>query len=562
MNPDSNIQNEKPMPFPGPTRPEGKWLGLGFLILVPLAAHLLFSWMGMNPTDDGFFLGMGRRLLDGEIPHRDFITARPAGTEILWLPVVWLGGNYTIWISRFFVWFQFAAIAWIWTGVINRLLRQTVGPVEKVAVALAAFAVSAHTFIISPFPAVDGLWVVSIGLLFCLSPKPAWKFLGYAIVGAACLFKQNFLAVGPVFLVVLWDWRKIRYWLALALPSLAYLAFMWAMGAFADFKLQMFSHTELIQTGVRRYLHTHAIYYGFVAAYFGMLIGSGGIKDARLNLSRYLRLWLIAIGTVLVFVPPAIGVAMSWKASEEYSFALFGMVVGAALFFLCHREQPLALIRTAGLVLIVMWALSISVGCNYPVLGGGLAVAFLAAGLRALLAAEDTGHQFRPVWHACLLGATAVVMACFVVGRSWHIYMELPAWKLSCSLGEVLPGGKMIRTNPATCEYMKELHDLVQQLNGREYAVLPDAAIYWVKAPQKNPLPTSWPLDFELSTPALFNRFTRALEDRRGRLTILVAKVKGFELVNKAAPDWYAIVPYVETHFRKVDETKYWTVYE
>ena len=518
--------------------------------------------MGMNPTDDGFFLGMSRRILDGEIPHRDFITARPVGTGILWTPIVFIGGDYTIWISRFFVWFQFACIAWIWTGVISRMLKQTVWPVEQAAVALMAFAVSAHTFIITPFPAIDGLWIVSVGLLFCMSTSSFCKFLGYGMVGASCLFKQNFLVVGPVFLVVLADWRQIRYWLALAFPAFAYMAFMRVAGAFPDFKVQLTSHTELFETGFRRYLHAHAIYYGFIAAYFGLLVGSGGIKTPELNLPRNLRIGLILVGIALIFIPPAVGVAWSWKASEEYSFVLFGMVVGAAFYFLCHRDRPFEPVKAAVLVLIVMWALSISVGCNYPVLGGGLAVALLAGYLRILLASDDPENHFQFIWRSCLLACTAITLVCFGIGRSWHIYMEQPAWKLSCSLDGVLPGGKMIRTNPVTFEYMKELHELIQQLKGQEHAILPDAAIYWVKAPQKNLLPTSWPLDFELSTPELFNRFTQALETRRGRLTILVAKVKGFNLVNEPAPDWYAIVPYVESHFQKVGETQYWAMYE
>ena len=28
-------------------------VGLVFLVMVPTIAHLLFSWMGLNPTDDG-----------------------------------------------------------------------------------------------------------------------------------------------------------------------------------------------------------------------------------------------------------------------------------------------------------------------------------------------------------------------------------------------------------------------------------------------------------------------------------------------------------------------------
>jgi hypothetical protein len=552
--------NQDPRQASAPT--ETKRTGICFLILVPMMAHLLFSWMGMNPTDDGFFLGMGRRLLNGEIPHHDFITARPVGTGMLWMPVILLGGDYTIWASRFFVWFQFACIAWIWTGVISRMLQQALWPLERAAVALMAFAISAHTFIISPFPAIDGLWIVSLGLPLCMSRGSFRKFLGYGLVGAACLCKQNFLAVGPVLLVLLADWRRMRYWLALALPPLAYVVVMGLTGAFVDFKTQLTSHTELMGTGFRRFWHAYELYCGFLGAYFGLLVVSGEVKTPQWNLPLNLRRWLISLGTAFIFIPPAAGVAWSWDMSVKWSFVLFGMVVGATVFSLCHRDSAFAAIRAGFLVVVMMWTVSISIGYNCPALGGGLAVALLAIYLRTLLPTDAAGTRFRVAWRSGLLACTAVMLICFGIGRSWHIYMEQPAWKLTCSLNDVLPGGRMIRTNPVTFEYMKELHDLTQQVEGREYAILPDAAIYWVKARQNNPLPTSWPLDFELSTPALFNRFTQALETRRGRLTILVAKVKGFNLVNKAAPDWYAIVPYVESHFHKVGETQFWAVYE
>jgi hypothetical protein len=44
---------------------------------VAAAAHLLYSSLGLNPTDDGFTLAYARRILDGQIPHRDFVIIRP-----------------------------------------------------------------------------------------------------------------------------------------------------------------------------------------------------------------------------------------------------------------------------------------------------------------------------------------------------------------------------------------------------------------------------------------------------------------------------------------------------
>ncbi len=84
------------------------------LLLAPAICHLSFSWMGYNPTDDGFVLAQSRRILDGQIPHRDFISVRPVASALLHAPSVLLGGDRTYWWSRGFVWVEFSCIAWAW----------------------------------------------------------------------------------------------------------------------------------------------------------------------------------------------------------------------------------------------------------------------------------------------------------------------------------------------------------------------------------------------------------------------------------------------------------------
>src|SRR2546423_7312479 len=81
-------------------------IGVSFLILIPLLAHWLFSWMGFTPTDDGFTLAYSRRLLAGQVPDRDFIIIRPFLSPLIHVPFVFFGGAYTFWLSRLFVWFE------------------------------------------------------------------------------------------------------------------------------------------------------------------------------------------------------------------------------------------------------------------------------------------------------------------------------------------------------------------------------------------------------------------------------------------------------------------------
>ena len=83
-------------------------------MLLPLACHLGFSWIGFNPTDDGWMQAVARRMANVEFPHRDFIFVRPALSAVLQIPLVWLGGDYTIWLSRLWGWLTIGGIAWLW----------------------------------------------------------------------------------------------------------------------------------------------------------------------------------------------------------------------------------------------------------------------------------------------------------------------------------------------------------------------------------------------------------------------------------------------------------------
>ena len=79
------------------------YFSIFFILTVSVVSHLLFSWIGFNPTDDGFILSLSRRIIDGQFPHRDFIFIRPALSPVIHVPFVYFGGEYTFWFSRLFV---------------------------------------------------------------------------------------------------------------------------------------------------------------------------------------------------------------------------------------------------------------------------------------------------------------------------------------------------------------------------------------------------------------------------------------------------------------------------
>ncbi len=52
-----------------------------------LAYAIFFSTHGAPNSDDGFILSLAYRISQGEIPHKDFIYVRPAGS--LYLHSIW-----------------------------------------------------------------------------------------------------------------------------------------------------------------------------------------------------------------------------------------------------------------------------------------------------------------------------------------------------------------------------------------------------------------------------------------------------------------------------------------
>src|SRR5882672_5280432 len=116
------------------------------LLACAAAAHFLLSPLGFNLTDDGFVLAQSRRILAGQIPHRDFIAIRPAGSAYLHVLDLLLGGEHTFLVSRLFYWLEVAVGCWAWLEIAIASTRLRPGLLGAVPLAALAFMLSTHGF--------------------------------------------------------------------------------------------------------------------------------------------------------------------------------------------------------------------------------------------------------------------------------------------------------------------------------------------------------------------------------------------------------------------------------
>jgi hypothetical protein len=153
------------------------------------------------------------------------------------------------------------------------------------------------------------------------------------------------------------------------------------------------------------------------------------------------------------------------------------------------------------------------------------------------------------------------------MARPVQIYNEDSYTKLTKPLGGVLPGGRLIYTNPDTYAFMADLDQTVDRISktDKKYAIIPDAPGYWPQAKQANPLPIDWLYPVELGNQDLVDRVVRDLQAERGETVVIVQKVNAFTLAYDPMPlneRDYPVVRHVRENFDKTGETKFFELYE
>lgn len=533
------------------------------LLILPTLAHLTFSWIGYNPTDDGFNLALSRRIIDGQVPHRDFISVRPVLSPILHIPSVLLFGDHTYWLSRMVVWFQFFSMAWIWVLIVNRFRSVPMSEWEKLAGTVLFVIASAHNWNIMAWHTVDALWISSIGIWLVTTVATEKRWVGYLVISLSYLCKQNFFLVPPITCLILGDLRPLRNRVAILAPGLTYIAVILLLGGLADAQIQLLTHSSPLFYATAVYVLGYAGW-GALLGYVAVTLLSNPpetMKSRLTNVVKQETVGMLFFGIVLI--PLAYGLSLATWAARE-SFLVWGMLVGVIIRFMLYPSSISDEYLKPGLLaVLVAWSGSISVGFNTPVLGSGaVALVLFSYGYQASLELKTT-----KALHVSLVIMLTLVFCGFLDARFNAVYLDQPAWRLKHKLSNVLPGGVGIYTNPNTYAFMADLNlaKEIAQVQGKPYAIMPDFPGWWVKNQQPNPLPLDWFWITEVERFELSQRLTQAIESMRGQVIFIIQKSdamflsKGFRPFLIPRPE---AVNIVIKHFELVGETTFFQLYE
>ncbi|MBI9037265.1 MAG: hypothetical protein JEY97_03960 [Bacteroidales bacterium] len=484
---------------------------------------------GFNPSDDGVVLAQSYRIINGEIPHKDFISIRPVFSGVLHtinfaspLPLIISG--------RISVLFQFFIFSFIWVFILLKHFF-TLKSKSKYAIifsitGISVFVLNVNTYHLYPWTTIDGVFFSLIGFSFLIklfslkissSKKDFYITIALFLFSIAALCKQNFIFLTAfIFLFIIYFYIKEKrlrvlpiVMIAGGLPFAIYLIMLISTGSFQYFIQQMTGRTEFFETGILRYvksfLKVRFLPLNFIVLFFFFFAFLDRIKPnfiSKKNLLPYFSsekksIWQIAI--LLYFLMTIYAAFRIFLGNDYLSITHEAFWILLILFVMviyikaCTKTQAAIIIFT----IILSWVTSISLGANFPgyVFGILISLNFILINQinnkLQLFVFSISQKKVLPCYFAVLVSLLFMIS---ILGQRNTNYRELPASNLTENLGELFPEFGNLKTNPATFNYysdFKKLYDSNPKMKGH-FVLLPNNAAIYPLFDSPNPFPLDW----------------------------------------------------------------------
>ncbi|MEU8139589.1 hypothetical protein [Streptodolium elevatio] len=491
---------------------------------------MLATWLtysvgryGFAPMDQGFTQALTWRILDGQVPHADFFSPRPAGSAVFHIVDFVIPGPLML-VQAWVATLQFVVSAIALTVLVTGRPWTRFGPL-LVGLTAAAAMVNLHMWAAMTWHTTDGIFFASLG--WCLLDRglrrdsAALRRWGLFLAGYAVICKQSFAPVLLVALAMLFLHPRRRGSLtprrvagdlaALGGAGFGYVVWVVLGGGTAELPDQLLGTDgvwgrrvltlmpEMLRGAPqeRRWLLLFAV--ALAAIVVARLVARRPGDGAARRVASWADPAACLVATAAIVAELA--QAKMIFAEVAYSCILWWMLAGAVVVDAIVRRR---LLTGALPVLALGWMVSLSYGYDVPALiGGSIALTTMVVLWRGaatpaplVVAAASPARRATAVRALALAAAGALVLGAGAVKlldvRDGYGYIDGGRPVLTQDMGTVSPEMRGIRTSPGDRRYMTQVRDCVKARPAKWVAVLPDTSVAYPVFGLDNPFPMDW----------------------------------------------------------------------
>ena len=557
---------------------------------------------GFNPSDDGVILAQSFRLLNGEIPHKDFISIRPVFSGIL--HTIHFSHILPLQISaRYFVILEYFVYSFIWIYILIFALFKNVKFTKNkyliyFSLSLFVFFLNMGNYNLFPWTTIDALFITSLGLFFYIklfdkkiNQKSKLFFLSLAlfILSLASLTRQNFVLLTALFFIfsTAYFFTKKQFKSTIITcvlggsPFVIYTIYLFYNNAFALFISQMTGRTELFQTGIKQYISSFInvnlfAFNLFILLYIVFIFYKTKFRKQNSEISALNQHQLSAIIVVSIyFILSIIFSFYHFTVSKidimTVPFELFWISVIVLIIRLIYHKNLSPISSFIYITTIaVAWTSSISLGDNSPVFFTGTLFGLITI-ISISLILDYYPKIILPRINFVPYILIPVLFAFIYMAINSQTklnYRDLSSNKLNFNLNIFKDFGN-IKTNKNTFNYHKNLLHIFDSLPDikNNFVVIPNAATMYPALNSKNPFPLDWlqPAEFIGQEDYLIEQITEVL--RTKKMYILVDKINAKKMSNRLENKDYKeniILPIIKKYATEIKSinNKFFTVYK
>lgn len=495
-----------------------------------------FQLKGFNPSDDGVILAQSWRILNGQIPHIDFISIRPALSGYIhtlnFLNLIPLELS-----ARVFTSIEYFTYSFFWSSILYSIFKSSITKKLLPSIFIITLAITyflnQNFLVIWPWTTIDAILLSTISLFLYLrylsctsnSRKRYINLIFVFIFASLAVLARQTFAIYVIILssLVLWqafkDSNKIRYVLYIViignLPIIIYLSYYLFNSSASILIDQIFNKSGILEPVIKHPVVnlftsiTIFFFLGIVVLFFvfrgktGKVSFSSFTSFLTFDVFRKTRSTIIIKLSVLIFIASVLFYLFLFLFYDKYflrsSYAIFWLFTFLTLFnYLLHNISTQNFI-VLFLGIVIGWVSAISYGLPSPIFFTGSYLAgIVILTLPILKRTFNFNIKFSHVPYSLFI---SLIYFSFLALTILYIklslqrnYRDVSPPLLKYSISSFVSGMDGIRLNSNFFEYYSELKKILNELNNWKDNVvfLPGNSILYPLLKTKNPFPLDW----------------------------------------------------------------------